>query len=76
MRLNPRLAVALTALLAATPAVPADNASAASSAARRPAVTTVTPPSIPIEVQIEAGLTRFDRELAGEAPTTRLTSWG
>jgi hypothetical protein len=72
MRFNPRLAVALTALLAAAIAVPAETASAASSDARRPAVTTVVspPPSIPTETQVEAELAKFDRELAGEAPTS------
>jgi hypothetical protein len=72
MRLNSRLAVALTALLAATIAVPAETASAASSDARRPAVTAVPspPPSIPTEAQIEAGLAQFDRELTGAAPTS------
>lgn len=71
MRLSSRLAVALTALLAATIAVPAESASAASSTAHRPAVATITapPPSTPSEAQIEAGLAQFDRELAGEAPT-------
>jgi hypothetical protein len=69
MRLNSRLLVALTALLAATIAVPAETASAS---ARRPVAVTVTapPPATPTEAQIEAGLAQFDRELAGEVPTS------
>lgn len=71
MRLKSRLALALTALLAATIAVPAETAAAASSPQRRPAAATITtpPPTIPTEVQIEQGMAQFDRELAGEAPT-------